>query len=127
MDNELSFCGFGRTPADTSSYALIRFRTALGPFTGQMSPRNRAISAVIWLLLFPAGIYGLWILRRHPAAQLVVLAYAGYNRSRHVCGEDFYLRYRLPIETMLCGLRRDRFCRWMERPRCGALHQIRLL
>src|SRR5258706_2075926 len=32
---------------------LIRFRTALGPFTGQMSPRNRMISTVIWLLLFP--------------------------------------------------------------------------
>lgn len=104
-------------PGQYVKLCLIRLRTTASPFTGLMSPRNRTISTLIWLLLFPAGIYGLWILRAHPAAQLVMLAYAGYATLATFVTEDGYLRYRLPIEALLAVFAAVGYCRWMSRLR----------
>jgi hypothetical protein len=102
-------------PGQYVKLCFIRFRAALSPYTGQMSPRNRAISTGIWVLLFPAAIYGLWILRKHPAAPLVLLACAGYTALATFVMEDWYLRFRLPIEAMLAVFAAAGYCRWMER------------
>jgi hypothetical protein len=96
-----SFLWIRENPGPYATLCAIRLRTALSPFTGQMSPRNRVISTVIWLLLFPASVYGLWVLRRHATGALVMLAYAGYTALATFITEDWYLRFRLPIETML--------------------------
>jgi hypothetical protein len=117
-DEQQAFVLWAReNPGQYLKLCLIRFRTALGPYTGQMSPRNRAISTAIWLLLFPAAIYGLWILRGHPAAQLVMLAYAGYTALATFMTEDWYLRYRLPIEALLAVFAAAGYCRWLEQLR----------
>ena len=111
---------FRDNPGRYLKLCLIRLRTAFGPYTGQMSPRNRAISTAIWLLLWPAGIYGMWILRRHPAAQLVMCSYAGYAVLAAFVTEDFYLRYRVPIETLLAAVAATGYCRWMQQLRRSA-------
>ena len=72
------------------------------------------------LLLWPAGIYGMWILRRHPAAQLVMCSYAGYAVLAAFVTEDFYLRYRVPIETLLAAVAATGYCRWMQQLRRSA-------
>ena len=101
-------------PGQYLKLCAVRLRTAVGPYTGQMSPRNRAISTLIWLLIFPAGIYGLWTLRKHSAAQLVVLAYAGYASLATLLTEDYYLRYRLPLEALLTVFAAVGYSRWLR-------------
>jgi hypothetical protein len=88
-------------PAQYAKLCLIRLRTELGPYTGQMSPKNRLISTVFWLLIFPAGAWGLWIQRRHPVTLLagaIILTIILID-TLVIVGWD--LRYRLPVDFLL--------------------------
>jgi hypothetical protein len=80
---------------------LARLRTEFGPYTGQMSPRNRLISTVVWLLVFPAGFYGLWLCRRDPTAQFAALVILAVFTFATFVTEEPYLRYRLPVDLLL--------------------------
>lgn len=88
-------------PGTYAKLCFIRLRTGLGPFTGQMSPRNRLISTFYWLLIVPAGVYGLWWNRRQPLAVLTVLMIAAYLAFATFVIVEWYLRYRLPVELVL--------------------------
>ena len=50
-------------PKDYLELCCVRFGAVLGPVTGQMSPKNKVICLVTWMLVFPAGFIGLWRLR----------------------------------------------------------------
>jgi hypothetical protein len=80
---------------------FVRLRTELGPYTGQMSPRNRAIAAGLWIFIFPAGAYGLWKSWKQPVtvlALLICVVVVGFDTLVIV---EWYLRYRLPVEIIL--------------------------
>jgi hypothetical protein len=38
-----------------------------------MSPLNRRIAAVLWLVIFPCGVYSWWRERHQPLAKLMLL------------------------------------------------------
>jgi 4-amino-4-deoxy-L-arabinose transferase-like glycosyltransferase len=80
---------------------FARLRTEFGPYTGQMSPRNRLISLAVWLLIFPAGFYGLWKWRHHTTAQFVGLTVVAMFTFATLVTEEPYLRYRMPADLML--------------------------
>jgi hypothetical protein len=88
-------------PGQYAKLVLIRLRTELGPFTGQMSVRNRAVSTVIWLLVFPAGVYGLWQTRSSPAGQFGLLVVGFVVAFGSLFIVEWYLRYRIPAEMVL--------------------------
>jgi hypothetical protein len=87
-------------PAQYAKLCWVRLRTELGPFTGMMSPRNRAISTFFWLMVFPAGYWGLWKLRRHEVSWLVALMWAAVVAFGTLVLVEWYLRYRMPVELM---------------------------
>jgi hypothetical protein len=96
-----TFAWIGENPRQYLKLVLIRLRTELGPFTGQMSPRNRVVSALVWLVIFPAGFFGLWKYQAAPGvllAGLVVVAVIVFDSLVIV---DWYLRYRLPADLAL--------------------------
>ena len=88
-------------PLQYAKLCSIRLRTELGPFTGQMSPRNRAISTVLWLLIFPAGFYGLWRARGPEGWQLAVIIALCSVAFHSLVISCWYLRYRVPMEMVL--------------------------
>jgi hypothetical protein len=88
-------------PGQYAKLCSIRLRATLGPFTGMMSPRNRAISTFYWLLIFPAGGYGLWRLRRLPVTRIVFCVWLALAAFETFVLTDWYLRYRLPVDLML--------------------------
>lgn len=88
-------------PAQYAKLCFIRLRTELGPFTGQMSPRHRLVSTVLWLVIFPAGFYGLWQTRSLPVTQLSVWIVLGVVAFHTLVISEWYLRYRLPAELVL--------------------------
>lgn len=94
---------------------LARLRTEFGPYTGQMSPRNRLISTVVWLLIFPAGFYGLWQLRREPTAQFAALVVLTVFAFATVVTEEPYLRYRMPVDLLLTAFAGVAYCEWFFR------------
>jgi hypothetical protein len=102
-------------PFRYATLCAVRLRTDLGPFSLQMSPRNRQISTVVWLLIFPAGFYGLWKTRAQPVSQLVLLillAVLGFNM---LFIEEGYLRYRMPVDLALTALAGAGYSHWLPR------------
>jgi hypothetical protein len=88
-------------PLQYAKLCSIRLRTELGPFTGQMSPRNRVVSTVLWLLIFPAGFYGLWRARGPDSWQLAVIIVLCSIVFHSLVISGWYLRYRVPMEIVL--------------------------
>jgi hypothetical protein len=107
--NELkaSLLWMRENPVQYATLCVVRLRTEFGSYTGEMSPRNRQISTVIWLLIFPAGFYGLWKMRTQPVAGLVVLIILAVFGFNTLFIEEGYLRYRMPVDlalTLLTGV-----------------------
>jgi hypothetical protein len=94
---------------------LARLRTEFGPYTGQMSPRNRFISTIVWLLIFPAGFCGLWQLRRDPTAQFTAWVILAVFAFATLVTEEPYLRYRLPVDLLLTAFAGMAYCGWPPR------------
>jgi hypothetical protein len=88
-------------PAQYVKLCLIRLRTTLGPFTGQMSPRNRAVSMFYWLMIFPLGVYGLWCLRHLPISRLALCVFLVLTAFETLVITEWYLRYRMPVDLLL--------------------------
>jgi hypothetical protein len=88
-------------PGAYARLCLVRFRTTLGPSTGQMSPRNRMLSTVFWLVIFPAGAAGLWVSRRESEALLAALVILALTAFSTLVVTEWYLRYRLPMDLTL--------------------------
>ena len=88
-------------PAQYVKLCRVRLTAALGPFTGQMSPRNRTISTVWWLLVVPAGAMGLWWMRRENAVSFVVLSVALLTVFSALVIVEWYQRYRMPVDLMM--------------------------
>ena len=101
-------------PGQYATLCVVRLRAALGPFTSEMSARHRGIAAAMWLLVFPAAAMALWLRRRQPAAQLVLIGYAAYVIFAALVIEDWYLRYRIPLEVMLTAFAGTVWARQME-------------
>lgn len=88
-------------PAQYAKLCFIRLRAELGPFTGQMSPHNRLISTFYWLLIFPAGLFGLWQSRDLGLAWLIGLVILAIFTFDTLVIVEWYLRYRLPVDVAL--------------------------
>ena len=102
-------------PANYVWVCLARLRTEFGPYTGEMSPRNRLISTVIWLLIFPAGFYGLWHSRRDETGQWVLFAVVAVFTFATFVSEEPYLRYRMPVDLLLTAFASLPYSRWLTR------------
>lgn len=102
-------------PGSYAQVCLARLRTEFGPYTGEMSPRNRLISTLIWLLVFPAGFYCLWQLRHDPAGQFVALVVIAVFASGTFVSEEPYLRYRMPVDLLLTALAGGSYALWSGR------------
>jgi hypothetical protein len=87
-------------PAQYAKLAFIRLWTTLGPFTGMMSARNKLISLGIWLLTFPAGIYGWWLLRKSDASGFSIAVAVSILISSTFVIVEWYLRYRFPVDLL---------------------------
>ncbi len=88
-------------PIKYAKLCFIRLYTTLGPMTGQMSPRNRIVSAFYWMLIFPAGFYGLWRTRRLRTTHMAVLIFLVLSSFETLVITEWYLRYRMPWELVL--------------------------
>jgi hypothetical protein len=88
-------------PAQYAKLCFIRLRTELGPCTAVMSPRNRLISTFYWLLIFPAGLFGLWQSRDLGLARLIGLVMLAVFTFDALVFVECYLRYRLPVDLAL--------------------------
>ncbi|MCG3147278.1 MAG: hypothetical protein PCFJNLEI_00717 [Verrucomicrobiae bacterium] len=88
-------------PREYAKLCWVRFYTALGPCTGQMSPRNRAISTVVWLVIFPAGFWGWWKYRQTPTGRFALWLITGVTLFSTLVIVEWYLRYRLPVDLTL--------------------------
>jgi hypothetical protein len=88
-------------PMQYGKLVFVRFWTTLGPFTGMMSPRNRLISLVVWLLSFPAGAYGWWLYRRTQISEFAGALAISVILSSSLVIVEWYLRYRFPLDMLL--------------------------
>jgi hypothetical protein len=88
-------------PGNYAQVCLARLRTEFGPYTGEMSPRNRLISTLVWLLVFPAGWWALWQLRGGATGQFVLIVTGAVFLFATLVTEEPYLRYRLPVDLLL--------------------------
>ena len=98
---------------------LARLRTEFGPYTGEMSPRNRLISTVLWLLIFPAGFYGLWQSWRDVTGQFVLFAVIAVFAFATFVTEEPYLRYRMPVDLLLTVFAGATYGQWLTRRATG--------
>ncbi len=105
-------------PMQYAKLCWIRLYTTLGPITGQMSPRHRLVSTFHWLLIFPAGYYGLWRTRRLPITQMAVLVFLALTCFESLVVTEWYLRYRMPWELLLTVYAAVGYCAFL---RPGAL------
>jgi hypothetical protein len=96
-----AFLWIKENPGQYATLDFIRFWTALGPFTGMMSPRNRLISLFVWLVIFPAGGYGWWLYRQTPLWSLAAVVGLVLTFSGTFVIVEWYLRYRLPLDLLL--------------------------
>lgn len=108
-------------PVAYATLCFVRLRTNLGAYTGQMSPRNRAMSTVFWLLTFPAGAVGLWKARRRPEAAFAGLVFLAILAFCVLIFTEWYLRYRMPADLILTitagpawAMALGRFCRPLD-------------
>ena len=110
-------------PGHYLQVCLARLRTEFGPYTGQMSPRNRLISTAVWLLIFPAGFWGLGCMRYDARAQFVILIVLFVFVFATLVTEEPYLRYRMPVDLLLTALAGVVYGQWAARKRldrtCG--------
>ncbi|MGO9244184.1 MAG: hypothetical protein ACLPT4_15970 [Verrucomicrobiia bacterium] len=88
-------------PAQYAKLCFVRLCATLGPFTGQMSPRNRVIATVFWLLIFPAGYYGWWRMRHLAISRLALLVFLALTAFEVMVITEWYQRYRLPWDLTL--------------------------
>ena len=102
-------------PSKYATLCFVRLKSELGPFTGQMSARNRAISSAIWLLIFPAGFYGLWTHRRHQVTHLAIVIVLAVTAFGTFVIEEPYLRYRMPVDLLLTVFAGAAYCEWLAR------------
>ena len=102
-------------PVQYATLCAVRFRTEIGPYTGQMSPRNRQISTVVWLLIFPAGFCGLWKTRSQPVSMLVLLIFLAVGGFNTLFIEEGYLRYRMPVDLLLTLFAGAAYSDWTSR------------
>jgi hypothetical protein len=106
-------------PGTYLQVCLARLRTEFGPYTGEMSPRNRLISTIVWLLVFPAGFYGLWLSRRDPTAQFAALVVLAVFTFATFVTEEPYLRYRMPVDLLLTAFAGLPYSYWLTRRATG--------
>ncbi|MCS7337354.1 MAG: glycosyltransferase family 39 protein [Verrucomicrobiae bacterium] len=89
-------------PMEYVKMCFVRLRATLGPLTGHMRLwQNKLVSTLLWLLVFPAGFFGLWRARRTLHGQLgwfIVLAVCGFE-TFVIAG--LQQRYRLPVDVIL--------------------------
>jgi len=102
-------------PGHYAQVCLARLRTEFGPYTGQMSPRNRLISTVVWLLVFPAGFYGLWRWRHSDMGRFSGLMVIMVFTFATFVSEEPYLRYRMPVDLLLTVLAGAAYAEWASR------------
>ncbi|HTS18636.1 MAG TPA: hypothetical protein VMP11_13765 [Verrucomicrobiae bacterium] len=100
-------------PATYVTLCFVRLKSELGPFTGQMSPRNQLISSAVWLLIFPAGFWGLWKHRGHALAQLAVAIILAVVAFGILVTEEPYLRYRMPVDLVLTLFAGLAYAEWL--------------
>jgi hypothetical protein len=101
-------------PRQYAKLCWIRLRTELGPYTGQMSPRNRLISTFYWFLIFPAGWYGWWRLRRLAISRLALLVIVAILSFDMLVFVEWYLRYRLPVDLILTAYAGVAYSGWLR-------------
>lgn len=101
LQTEPGWLWIRENPRPYAKLCLLRLRNTLGPFTGQMSPRHRAIATVYWLLIFPAGFYGWWRMRHLPLSRFALCVYLVLTAFETLVISDWYLRYRLLVDLML--------------------------
>ena len=99
-------------PGQYAKVCCVRFRAAVGPFTGQMSPRNRVMSTVFWLLVFPAAILGLWRARGASTAQLVSLCFVVITAFGTLIIVEWFQRYRMPVDLMFAVFAAIGYAEW---------------
>jgi hypothetical protein len=80
-----------------------------------MSPLNKKISWATWLLLFPAGFWGLWKLRATPFAGLAVCVILFECGFEIMIMAGWQPRYRLPVDLMLCAAAGVVYAGWLGR------------
>jgi hypothetical protein len=102
-------------PGQYAKLCFIRLRTEFCAFTAQMSPRNQAISTMVWLLIFPAGLIGLWRRRREPLGQLVIAMALAHLAFGTFVTEEPYLRYRMPVDLALTVFAAGVYGAWWRR------------
>jgi len=102
-DTRAALLWIRENPRDYLELCCVRLRAVLGPITGQMSPLNKMICIVTWLLIFPAGFIGLWRLRQTRFAGLALLVALVQVAFETLVIAGWAPRYRLPIDLMLCA------------------------
>jgi hypothetical protein len=103
-------------PKQYAKMCFVRLRAVLGPITGHMKNRfNLLISTAHWLLVFPAGIYGLWCLRRLEVARLALLIIVFQAAFESLVFAGLAHRYRLPIDLMLTVFASGTYAAWLAR------------
>lgn len=103
-------------PGQYAKMCFVRFRAVLGPVTGHMKNRaNRLLSTAHWLLVFPAGFYGLWRLRRLEIAKLALLIIVIQAAFEALVFAGLQHRYRLPIDLMLAAFAGGIYAAWLAR------------
>ena len=86
----------------------------LQPFTlKHLLLRNRLMSTVVWLLIFPAGLYTLWRLRRAASAEFVLWMTTAVFAFATFVTEEPYLRYRMPVDLLLIAFAGMAYCKWL--------------
>jgi len=88
-------------PLPYTKLCFIRLRAVLGPVTARMKLPNRILSTAWWLLVFPAGFYGLWKHRKWPISVLAMLIILILVASETLIMAGLQPRYRLPMDLML--------------------------
>ncbi len=79
----------------------VRFRAVVGPITGHMKLANRMLSTAWWLIVFPAGFYGLWKYRRWRVSKLAALIILALVSFETFIMSPSQPRYRVPMDMML--------------------------
>jgi len=102
-------------PGQYLELCAVRLRAAFGPITGQMSPLNRKICLTWWLLVFPAGLIGLWRFRQSPLAWLVLAIMVFELGFETLILAGWQPRYRLPIDLMLVVFAGTVYAGWIGR------------
>ena len=104
-------------PGHYAQVCLARLRTEFGPYTGEMSPRNRLISTAVWLLIFPAGFYMLWRLRHTASGEFALWIVIAVFAFATFVTEEPYLRYRMPVDLLLTAFAGGAYSQWFARLR----------